>query len=100
KRTLISGFWVRAHWRMGMASLLLSLSQKSAYFYALTTNLTHESTGGGVQSTSCQHSVVSEAVSNGHTGDCDFVQNSRFQLPRPAGFLSPYIPPVGLDVMT
>jgi len=73
---------MRSYWEMRLASLLLSLSQKIAYFYALTKNLTHESTGGRVQSTSCQHSVVSAAVSDGHTGNCDFVQDGRFQLPR------------------
>src|SRR5215471_4532723 len=58
---------------------------KNAYFYALTKNLTHEPASGGVQSSSGQHPVISATVPDGHAGDCDFVQDSRFQLPRPAG---------------
>src|ERR1700741_1217311 len=47
--------------------------------YAPRKNLTHESTVGGVQSTSGQYSFLSASVLNGDTRNRDIIQDSRFQ---------------------
>ncbi len=43
------------------------------YYYALTKNLTHEPAAGRVQSASGQHPIISAAVFNGDTRDCDII---------------------------
>ena len=72
------------YWEKRMAFLLLSFSAKQRLLYALTKNPTHESTGAGVQGASGEYSIIPAAVLNGNARYCDFVQDGRFQLPRPA----------------
>src|ERR1051325_3382839 len=54
--------------------------------YAPRKNLTHESTGGRVQSTSGQYSILSTTVSDGDTRNRYIIENGRFQLPRTIWF--------------
>ena len=50
--------------------------------YAPRKNVTHEPTGGRVQSTSGQYSILSAPVPDGDTSHCDIIQDGRFQLSR------------------
>src|SRR5215470_3524244 len=54
--------------------------------YAPRKNLTHEPTGGRVQSTFGQYSILSTTVSDGDTGNSDIIQDGRFQLSRTLRF--------------
>jgi hypothetical protein len=60
---------------IGRTTLLLKFhGNKPTPVYAFTKNTTPESAGGRMQSQSCQHPIVSSAVSQGDKGNSDFIR--------------------------
>src|SRR6476620_9461661 len=78
-----------------LASPLLIKAAKTNYIYAPRKNLTHESAGGRVQSTSGQYSILSSPVLNGDTGDRHIIQDRGFQLSRTLRFRGAHCAAVG-----
>src|SRR5215831_18169886 len=78
-----------------LASLLLKRGQNQLKSYAPRKNLTHEPTGGRVQSTFGQHSILSTTIPDGDTGDCHIIQDSRFQLSRTLRFRGAHSAAIG-----
>src|SRR5215470_4284147 len=73
----------------------LKRGQNQLKSYAPRKNLTHEPTGGRVQSTSGQYSILSTTISDGDTSNRDIIQDRRFQLSRTIWFRGAHCAVVG-----
>src|SRR5215471_7766446 len=73
----------------------LKRRRKPTQVYAPRKNVTHEPTGGRVQSTFGQYSILSTTIPDGDTGDCHIIQDSRFQLSRTLRFRGTHCAAIG-----